>query len=823
MLLSLNWLREWIDFDLTTQALADKLTMSGTEVQKIIDVGRDLDQVWVGEILTIEPHPNADKLRLATVKFAADQVERVVCGAPNIEVGQHIAFAQSGARLFMNPETKERQVLAPAVIRGIESSGMICSERELGLGSDHKSGIVVLPADTIVGMPFAAAMGLADTIFEMEVTPNRGDELSVLGIAREVAAIGGIPLKQSYSDRLTAAKLWATSLPVSPSLQVEVREQALCPVYSLLQVDGITPMKSPLWMRWRLQNCGIRPIGLAVDITNYVMLELGQPEHAFDRRDLGTGEVVVRCADADEALKTLDGVERKLNTSMLVIADEARAIGVAGVMGGENSEIKADSTQVVFEAAQFDAINVRHTSTQLGIRSESSSRFEKFVDPNLHLLALKRSFELLHQAGSGGEIAGIIDQSAWQDSQNTVCLASAKVEQLLGETIKLDEASRILTLLGFGVAGKTESVAGWSLEIKVPSFRPDVRESADLVEEIGRVRGYRADNARLPLARFPLTTTVNTPNLTFKIKQTFANLGFTEVIGYSLLSRKHLERLQFDPAQFLALKNPLADFEFLPSTLLPRLLLTAERNAVGLSQLQLFEVGNVFGPLAHTTELPAQKLVVAGLVLDKSGQADSIWKQNEQAFKTALQSVRGVLQTLGHAVVNFAVVAAVPNLPTSWLHPARSVSLNAYNEVVGFTTELNPKQLKLVDLDGFRVVYFELDLSKLLAAGEQVAKFKPFSEFPAIAVDLSFIVPEQIAAKAIAQVIRDHATDLMVALEISDIFAAEAIGTGKKSMTWSLKFQSMERTLSEDEVQALVRRVAQALEQSFAASIRSAV
>ncbi|HNT30192.1 MAG TPA: phenylalanine--tRNA ligase subunit beta, partial [bacterium] len=420
MLLSLNWLNEFIPHGLSVEELADALTMSGTEVKSIRQVGSEFDGVVVGEIIAIDPHPNADKLRLPTVRLGPQTTMQVVCGAPNLLVGAKIAFARPGARLFMDAQQKERIELTPATIRGVKSEGMVCSERELGLGQQHYEGIVILDTDAVPGTSFAEALALHDTIFDLEITPNRGDCLSVLGIAREVAACTGkkvrLPfrtgsrkgyLPADFTDELTD---WVKQAKKQDSgVTIELRAPELCPWYSALVVSNLAVTQSPLWMRWRLENVGVRAINNIVDVTNYVMLEVGEPQHAFDRRFIQNDTIIVRRAKQGESIVTLDGQKRDLSHSMLLIADSEKGVALAGIMGGANSEIADDTTDLILEAAHFDPVCIRKASTALAHRTEGSARWEKFVDPELRLLSLYRAFQLMGLTCPDARIAALID------------------------------------------------------------------------------------------------------------------------------------------------------------------------------------------------------------------------------------------------------------------------------------------------------------------------------------------------------------------------------------------------------------------------------
>ncbi|HDS11564.1 MAG TPA: phenylalanine--tRNA ligase subunit beta, partial [Candidatus Wirthbacteria bacterium] len=643
-------------------------------------------------------------------------------------------------------------------IRGVESSGMVCSERELGLGDRHKHGIVVLPPDLPVGTPLEEALGLQDTILEVELTPNRGDCQSILGMAREVAALTGNPVRYSFENDLLDQRQalldklnsWSDPLKsMDDTVQIEIQDQDLCPRYSALVIDGLQLAESPWWLKWRLINSGVRPISNLVDVTNYVMLELGEPQHAFDRRFIGSDRIVVRRAAEGEKMTTLDGQERSLIGSDLVIADADKPVGLAGVMGGENSEIREDTTDIILEAAHFEPVSNRKTASRLGLRTEASARFEKYVDPQLTVWSLWRSWDLLQQIGAGGRIQVLRDENYWQKQEKTINLGSSKVQQLLGIEVESAQADKILASLGFMVEIDADQSNDWQMQVGVPSFRPDVGEEADLVEELARIIGFDQMGERLPVAEFPLQTTRFEKSLIVELKKIMKALGLTESYGYSMLSVTTLERYGLKPENFLQLSNPLGEFEFMQNDLLAPLLLTVERNKEYFKQMRLFSQASVFLPVdkissqADPIQTPVpEKPTLAVMLVREPNASGRIWKKGEEAISEAKSLLLALLQELGMQSEAISLDRTLSTdyfvPPKAWQHKGRAslVRVDGQIEPIGWLGELNPAQLAKLELGERRVGFFQLDLERL-AKCQQDRQFVPFSNYPAIVLDVS--------------------------------------------------------------------------------------
>lgn len=819
MLLSYNWVSEFVEHGLSPEEMAERLTMSGSEVGTIHRVGDEFGELYVGKITAIRQHPEADRLRLATVSLGVDEME-VVCGAPNIETGQHIVFAKPGATLCMTPDSQERSVLKPAKIRGIESAGMVCSERELGIGTRHADGIVVLSQDTAPGTPLAEAMGLVDTIFDIEITPNRGDCLSILGMARELSALTGQPV--TLRSDLSNNQQWQQQLRAKqPAVEIEIQATDLCARYAGLSLETANG-ESPLWMKWRLIQCGMRPVSRIVDITNYVMLELGQPLHAFEQDHIAGQRIIVRRATSGEKLTTLDGKVHQLTEGMLLIADAERSIALAGIMGGENTEVSSDSKRILLEAAHFEPRNNRRTAGDLGLRTDAATRFEKFVDPNLPVLALQRASQLLKQLDPDTEVKSLVDQFPTPTEQRRVTLTQDKASQLLGVLPDLEKIREILVALQFDILDERTDANKWQLEVSVPPFRPDVTEGADLVEEIGRIWGYDKILPRLPVADFPLDGTRYRPSVRLQIAHELRALGYTEALGYSLLSKQFLDQLGYTPDQLLPIDNPLAEFEVMRPDLLPGLLRALQNNYEREKTLRFFEIGRQFSRIAKgQKDLPEQPTYLGAIIMlpeiGEQQDPDGVWQGSERAV---LEAKKLLFQLLGEDTCTIEPNNA-PDIPDRF-HPSRCWRIKTDDKAgIGILAELHPQLLGTLGLDDVRVCYLSLPLESVAKQHSQTKRFQPFSSFPQVQFDISFVIDREHNATSILQTIHAAATKApLVSADLIDLFRSQDFADSHHSMTWHLVFQATDRTLSDKEVNQAVDQIKQKLTSDFSAQIR---
>jgi phenylalanyl-tRNA synthetase beta chain len=641
MKVSLKWLKDYVDIKLTAGELAEKLTMVGLEVKGIQTTGGTWDDVVIGEVIALNPHPNADRLKLATVNIGTEQVT-TVCGAPNISLGQRVTFAHVGARLI-DPHTGEAVVLKPAKIRGVVSEGMVCSEKELGISESHE-GILVLPPEAPIGVPLGAYLG--DVILDLDVTPNRPDCLSVIGIAREIAALTGEPL------RLPEIHYEETEESIDSFASVDIVDPDLCLRYCASLVNGIKLASSPSWLQQRLNNCGMRPINNVVDVTNYVMLEYGQPLHAFDYHKLRDRQIIVRRAGNGETITTLDGSKRALNPDVLVIADKEEAVAVAGIMGGLDSEVTDKTNTVVLESANFNQATIRQGCSHLRFQSEASMRFDKGLNSELPLLPLKRATQLLLELAGGRAAKGIIDVYPGRVEPKLISLTTREVKRLSGLKVNIAEILKVLKALGFECQ---EGDSGSQILVSVPYWRSDIKCSADLVEEVVRIIGYEKVpiirlSSSLPRQESRLSLPAQRSNLREKLCNILTGVGFQEILTYSLVSLDKLQKLspklglQIPP---LKVANPMTrEQEYLRTSLRAGLLATLAHNQkFEQAGIRLFEIGKVFLPQGK--DLPEEKEMLCAVL--SGARAELSWQADKEVlnFFDAKGVVENILNQFG--------------------------------------------------------------------------------------------------------------------------------------------------------------------------------
>ncbi|MFB3119789.1 MAG: phenylalanine--tRNA ligase subunit beta, partial [Stenotrophomonas maltophilia] len=669
MRVSLSWLRDYVDIDGPVQELAHRLTMAGVEVGEVIELG-GWKECLVGQVLTVAPHPNADNLSLCRVS-SGDREMEVVYGAPNVAVGQKVCFAQVGASLF-NTHSGKRETLKAARIRGVVSEGMICSEVELGLGDGHE-GIVVLPEDAPVGMELDQYLG--DTILDLELTPNRLDCLSMLGVAHEVAAHTGQTVREPQLDYTEEGP------PIAELASVSVADPDLCGRYTASIIQGISIGPSPQWLQDRLNRAGLRPINNVVDSTNYVMLEFNQPLHAFDLDKLEEQTIIVRRARPGETLETLDGVTRQLNSEVLVIADANRPVGLGGVIGGANSEIEPGTRRVLLESATFNGYNNRQTADTLRLRTEATLRFEKGLRAELAPLALRRATQLIHDLAGGKVARGIVDIYADRDKPPlAVSLTLKRLRQVLGMDLDLPRVEEVLQSLGF----ETEREGSGRLNVLVPYWRNDINIEEDLVEEVVRIIGY--DNVPTTMLSTPIPYHQPRPMIELKeqVRDTLASAGMQETISYPLISLADLDRInQLDQEHPpLGVANPLSvGQEYLRPTLRASLLATLAYNQ-GHSEgpFRLFETGRVFIPTGNG--LPEEREVAAGVLAGPRWEPSWLEDEDDLSFYDAKGIIVAVLERLG-------VTASFEPWEDPTYQPGRCARIRLNDQTLGMLGQLD--------------------------------------------------------------------------------------------------------------------------------------
>ena len=793
---SLKWLRQYVDITLPPQELAQRITMAGTEVAHIEVIG-GWENVFVGQIAAVNPHPNADRLRLATVNLGGEQVT-VVCGAPNLVMGDKIAFARAGARLI-DGHNGEKITLKPNKIRGVLSEGMVCSEMELGLSKNHE-GILVLPPDAPLGGKLSDYMG--DVILDLEVTPNRPDMLSVLGIAHEVAALTGVTVHEPNLDYVPAGR------SIDESISVEIADAELCPRYCAALVTGIKIGESPRWLKEAVTAAGVRSINNVVDITNFVMMEYGQPLHAFDYNQIGCAKIIIRRALEGEVMTTLDGVERKLTSDTLVIADPGRAIAVAGVMGGATSEVTPSTAAILLESASFKPASVHNTMVRLKLPSEASARFERGIRADLTLPAARRAVQLMVELCGGKAEEGIIDHYPGRKETAPVKLTTAEVKRILGLEYSADQIEKTLASLGCKVIRISEN----SFEVSPPYWRSDLKLDADFIEDVARITGYERIPDRLLSGALPRQDPNPILGLRLDIRQTLAGFGFQELITYALTDRPTLEKglntpLTIEP---LRVAHPMSsDQECLRTSLRGNVLAALASNIRReVGPLLMFETGHVYLP--RTGDLPDEPEMLCG-VLTSTG-IEKVWQGRKESvdFFDAKGAVEGLMTALG---VDVSFVESVdPGLRTG-----RQAAIMAGKNQIGVLGEVHPKVAQSFELPPATYL-FELNVTQLMPLALGNVHYEPLPRFPAVMRDLALVLDETTSHKQVTGIIKGFS--LVKSAVLFDVYSGKQVAAGKKSLAYSLTFQSADHTLTDAEVDKVLEAILRKLQGELGAALR---
>jgi len=802
---SLKWLRDYVDIKLTIGELAERLNMAGLEVKGILTTGGTWDNVVIGEVTALNPHPNADRLKLAKVNLGTEQVT-TVCGAPNISLGQRVTFAHIGARLI-DPHTGEAIVLKPAKIRGVASEGMVCSEKELGISESHE-GILVLPPEAPIGVPLGAYLG--DVVLDLDITPNRPDCLSIIGIAREIAALTGEPL------RLPKIHYEETEESIDSFASVDIVDPDLCPRYCASLIIGIKIAPSPSWLQQRLNSCGMRPINNVVDVTNYVMLEYGQPLHAFDYHKLKGRQIIVRRAGNSETITTLDGSERTLNADILVIADKEEAVAVAGIMGGLNSEVTDRTDTILLESANFNQATIRRGCSRLQFQSEASIRFDKGLNSGLPLLPLKRATQLLLELAGGRAAKGIIDVYPAKSKPKLISLTTREVKRLSGLKVNIEEILKVLKALGFECR---EGDSGSQISVSVPYWRSDIKCSADLVEEVVRIIGYEKVpitrlGSPLPQQKSILSPSARQSNLKEKLRNILTGLGFQEILTYSLVSLEKLQKL-FPKLELkvlpLKVANPMTkEQEYLRTSLRAGLLSTLSHNQkFEQAGIRLFEIGKVFLPQGK--DLPEEKEMLCAVL--SGPRAELSWQADREPldFFDAKGVVENILNQLG-------LKASFENSDDEGLLPMRGANIIVGDDRIGVLGELHPKVAQAFELSGATCL-IEIDLEKLLTKISGTKEYQPIPRFPSVTRDISLVVDEQVSYRTVENIIRNFT--LVTQITLFDLYRGEQIAEGKKSFAIRIVYQSPSNTLTDEEVDQTQEQMLAKLHQELGATLRS--
>ena len=811
MKITYRWLQEFVETDLDARAVADRLTNAGIGVEQVAPVVEGLSGVVVGEIEAIERDLGVSAAghhnRLVRVALP-DRRFSVVCGAPNAAVGLRAAFAPPGARLPGLGEVKA------ARIRGVVSEGILCSEKELGVSDDH-SGILVLPAEAPRGADLSTYLGLDDWILDIEITPNRPDALSVVGVAREVAALTGAPFrfpKVAVAEGETEASALA-------ALDIEATD--LCPRFCARVITGLAVKPSPPWLAQRLRAVGLRPINNLVDVTNYIMWEMGQPLHAFDLDALAQHTVVVRRARPGERIKTLDGQERALGPDMAMVCDPERAVGIGGVMGGADSEVTASTTRVLLEAAYWDPGSIRRTSRALGLSTDAAYRFERGGDVEAPPDVLARAAQLMVDLGGGAVARGVLDAYPAPRPHRRLGLRLARVERVIGASPSREEAVRILQALGFAVDD-----SGEELQVVVPSFRRDIHQEDDLVEEITRIWGY--DKIPLTLAGGGEIIPVKRPaglRVARAMSRALNAAGLSECVSWSFVDPERLARIGWrDPSALIPLQNPLSvERSVLRPSLLPGLLEVLAINANRQTpDARLFEVGHVFAP--HRPEdgdRPAHEDLRLGIALTGL-RAPRAWFTGARD-RVDVYDAKGMAQAALAAagVTDADTVPFADDRVPAYLEPGRAARLVRGGQELGYFGEASRAAREAFDLPA-PVFVAELSVTTLAALPPAPARYEPLPRFPAVQRDLAIVVGADVTAGQVEAAMRGMNLPLLTRIGLFDVYTGGQVGAGKRSLAWSLTFQASDRTLTDAEVNRLHERIVAEIARRFQAEVRGA-
>jgi phenylalanyl-tRNA synthetase beta chain len=795
MRLSLNWLADFVDLTLEAQALADRLTMAGLEVEGVEAVTPDFSGVVVGKVLSVDRHPQADRLQVTEVSTGS-QTYRVVCGAPNVQAGRLYPFAPPGAVVAGGHKIK------PSKLRGILSEGMLMAEDELGLSSDHV-GLMEVPQDLVPGQNFAAAMGFADTVLEIAITANRSDCLSVLGLAREVAALLDQPLRH---PGITLAP--PATMPLQAA--VTILDPVHCPRYAARLLSGLTVKPSPFWLRRRLQLAGLRAINNLVDVTNYVLLEFGQPLHAFDFDRLAGGEIIVRLPRSGEKnFTTLDGAERLLDAETLMICDAKQPVALAGVMGGLDSEVTAATTRVLIESAYFNPRTIRRTSKRLGLSTEASYRFERGVDPDGLIHALERAAQLMCEVGGGQVAAERLDEYPAPIQHPRLNLRVSRANQVLGTDFSGEQMLHLLRRLHLPAL----AVDAENLVLQVPSFRGDLEREIDLIEEVARLAGY--DAIPVTLARGVVATPRPGPEvrLANAAKYLLQGLGFFEIITYAFQPDRLGGLVAADPdAPVLRLANPLSEEQaMMRGSLLPGLLDTLRKNA--LKQVQdarLFELSKVFSPRAGE-DLPREEQWLAGLMY--GGREDEAWNASRDPMN--FFDLKGAVESLLEGLLIPDVTFVPEGLPGYLRYGATVFSGKRELGVLGvLRADIGDR----LDLES-EILVFNLNFIALCQASVPPL-FTPMPRYPAVYRDIALVLPEGVPAAQVTAALHAHGRPWLVEARLFDVYVGEPVPAGKRSLAFRLSYRDPERTLTDDLVNTHHQALVAALEKGLGAELR---
>lgn len=795
MLVPLKWLRDYVDIDIDTQEFADMMTMTGSKVEKVDFFGKETNGVEVCKILEIEQHPDADRLKVTKVEVANGEILQIVTNATNIKVGDYVPVARIGAVLPGDFKIKKGK------LRGVLSEGMFCGAEELTIPSafveDHKKdGIYILDhQDSFeLGMDVRDVLGINDALIEFEITSNRPDCRSIIGIAREAAVTLGKELK--YPE----IKVQACDEEMSFEIDIQTD---LCKRYCGRVVKDVKVGPSPYWMQRKLIEAGMRPISNIVDITNYVMLELGQPLHAFDLDDIKYNKMTVKMAEEGEKFTTLDGVERTLTSDMLVIGNQDKTLDLAGIMGGENSEIKDTTTSIFIEGASFAKENIRATSKKLGLRTEASSRFEKGIDINLAEEAVNRACQLIEELGCGTVLNGMLDYYPQKEEVQKVTVNPVRINKLLGVNVPMDQFINILESLEF----KCNLVYSEVLELEVPTFRLDITEDADILEEIARIYGY--DNIPSASLEGNATAGVKTEKQKFidNVKSNSIACGLNEILTYSFVSPRGVDKINL-PADdgkrnFVKIMNPLGEeTSVMRTTLIPNMLDVISTNiSHKVEEVSAFECGNTFIPQE-------------GLPIETKKYCVGMYGKEVDFFvlKGVIESVLNNVGLKGYEIE--------PETTNLTFHPGRCAKIVYNNIYIGTFGELHPDVIENYNL-GQRVYVAEINIDTVFENLNLTKSYNPLPKYPSTSRDIALIVKDEVFVKQIEDIIKANGEDLVESYKLFDVYKGAQIEEGHKSIAYSITYRSKDKTLTDEDVAKVHEKILSELSEKLNANLRS--
>jgi phenylalanyl-tRNA synthetase beta chain len=809
MRISLQWLRTYVDVDARPEEIAQKLTSAGLEVESIEDLGGKFDKFVVGFVKSVVKHPKADKLSLCDVQISETEVIRVVCGAPNVAAGQKVPVALIGALIPSNMHDPEGKpfTITKAKIRGEESNGMICAESELQL-SENADGIMVLAAAAPIGQPLADYLGMNDVAFEIGVTPNRPDCLGHIGVAREIASAYGVPLKLPVPQFEEKA-----DDPVSAAASVRIENSIDCPRYAARVIKNVAHCSSPKWMQNYLTVAGVRPINAVVDATNFVMLEYNQPLHAFDYNKLAGHTIVVKTAAPNQKFVTLDGKERSLPDNALMICDADRAVAVAGVMGGQNSEISHDTTDVLIESAYFYPVSIRKTSKQLGLSTDASYRFERGIDPSTTVDALNRVTQLIVDIAGGTVCAGVIDVYPTPVEKKSVRVRCPRVNLILGTNISTADFIRYYTSIGITV----KALGGDEIECTIPTFRPDIEQEIDLVEEAARLHGFTNIEDKM-VSAIDFSNKRVSAAVSDRVREWLADNGFNEIVSNSLLDEATASLFS---DKLVKLMNPISkEQSVMRPNLLVSLLQTVVHNShYGSESMRIFEMGRGFTITdAQDSSVPIKGFRERDLIgICLTGKAASkSWSSPERAVD--IFDMKGVVTSLLEKIAldkyRFIYYDAQDSLTD------QRVDIEINGAYAGYFARVHSEICKKFKIEtGVFIAEFSFDALK---EAERVFKqYEAVLKYPVVERDAAFIVENDVPSASIEATIRTSGGLLLRSVELFDLFEGKSVGEGMKSVAYALRFASADRTLTEAEIEKIMNAIIEAVTKNHRAVLRA--